>query len=111
MDVRRTGPERVELPLRYLRPGSIFLGLGTFLLGSIVLGAALGTSHPPRAYVYSGSILLALGVSLVGGALVVVPSEHWLDPEVEFTGWQRHLVTATSVLCLALAGLAALFGG
>ena len=103
--------EELDLYTRYLRPGAIFLGLGVLLLGAIVLGASLTVSQPPRMYVYSGPILVLLGVSLVGGGLVMEPSEYWLDPEIEFVGWQRNFVAGISVAFLLFAGLVALFGG
>jgi hypothetical protein len=111
MEFRGNEPEMVTLPGPYLRPAAIFLGLGVFLLGALVLGAALATIRPPRVYVYSGPLLLALGVALVGGALVMDPSEYWLDPDVEFRGWRRVVVVAVSVGFVVLAGVVALFGG
>ena len=98
-------------PLRYLRPAAIFAGLAVFLLGALVLGAALASTPAPRVYLSGGPILLLLGVALVGGGLVMEPSEYWLDPEVEFTGLQRQFVAGASALFLCVAGLVALFGG
>jgi hypothetical protein len=111
MELRETGPGAIDLPVPYLRPAAIFLGLGVFLFGALVLGAALTTPRPPRVYVYSGPLLLALGVSLVGGALVMDPSGYWLDPDVEFRGWQRGVVVVASAGFVVLASVVALFGG
>jgi heme A synthase len=104
-------PGRGDLvPSRYLRPGALFFGLGLFLFGALVGGATLTTPRPPRVYVYAGPLALALGVALVGGALVMMPSDHWLDPDVEFEGWQRGVVVAASAVAVVFAGAVALCG-
>ena len=105
--------ELVDLePLsRYLRPTAIFLGLSLFLVGSLVLGAALAIEQLPQVYRYGGPILLLIGVSLVGGGFVMESSEYWLDPEIEFASPWRYFVAGVSVLFLVLAGIVALLGG
>lgn len=87
------------------------LGLGTFLLGAIVLGSALAATRPGRVQLYTGPLLVLLGVSLVGGGFDTSPSDHWLHPEVEFAGTPRYVVGGVSALCLTVAALVALFGG
>lgn len=97
-------------PSEYCRPAAIFLGLCVFLVGVIVLGAALAAGQSRFLLAYTGSLLAVLGVSIVGGALVMAPSEHWLDPDIEFDGPQRYLVTAVSVLFLLFAVVALVAG-
>lgn len=111
MELHQSELTDVEPLSRYLRPAAIFLGLGVFLLGSLVLGAALAIDRLPQMYLYGGSILLLLGVSLIGGGFVMEASEFWLDPEIEFAGPWRYFVAGVSALFLALAALLALFGG
>jgi hypothetical protein len=110
MGFLRSEPGDVALLSRYLRPAAIFLGLGVFLLGSLVLGAALAISRPPQTYAYGGPLLLLLGVSLIGGGFVMEPSEYWIDPEIEFAGPWRYFVAGVSVLFLVLVAIVALFG-
>ena len=100
----------IEPLSKSLRPAAIFLGLGVFLLGAIVLGAALAADGTSRLLAYTGTLLMLLGVSLIGGALVMDPSDFWLDPEIELEGPGRYLVVALSVLCLLFAAVA-MFAG
>jgi len=100
----------IEAPSESLRPTAIFLGLGVFLLGAIILGAALADTQPSRFLAFTGALLVILGVSLVGGALVMAPSDYWLDPDIEFEGPERYLVVAVSVLSLLFAAVA-MFAG
>jgi hypothetical protein len=100
----------IEAPSKSLRPAATFLGLGVFLGGSVLLGAALAAAGISRLLAYTGSLLMLLGVALVGGALVVAPSDHWLDPDVESEGPRRYLVVTASVLALLFA-VVAMFSG
>lgn len=70
----------IEAPSKSLRPAATFLGLGVFLGGSVLLGAALAAAGISRLLAYTGSLLMLLGVALVGGALVVAPSDHCSIP-------------------------------
>jgi hypothetical protein len=106
----RLGPiDRIEPP-RHLRTAAIFAGLGTFLLGAIVLGSALAVEQPGRIQTYVGPMLLLLGVSLIGGGFVMRRSDHWLDPELTFEGGRRYFVAGTALVSVVLAGAVALFG-
>ncbi|MFB6233092.1 MAG: hypothetical protein ABEH61_02420 [Haloarculaceae archaeon] len=114
MDVHpKLGDPRADLePLsRTLRPVAVYLGLAAFLIGSVVLGTALAADQPARVTVYTGPMLLLLGVSLVGGALVMEPSEFWLDPDIEFTGLPRYVATGVSSLFVLVVAAVALTGG
>jgi hypothetical protein len=102
--------EALEPLQRYLRPSAIFLGLGTFLLGAIVLGSALAAARPAHVELYLGPLVLLLGVGLVGGAFLMEPSDHWLDPEVAFEGLRRYFVATVSTASVLLAAAIALFG-
>lgn len=114
MDVHpNLGSVRADIgPLsRALRPVAVFLGLAAFLVGAVVLGAALAADHSARLTLYTGPMLMLLGVSLVGGALVMEPSEYWLDPEVEITGLPRYFVVGVSGLFVLVVAVVALVGG
>lgn len=100
----------ITAPSKSFRPAAIFLGLGVFLLGSILLGADLAATETSRLLAYTGSLLALLGVALVGGALVMAPSDYWLDPDIEFEGPRRYLVVTLSVLSLLFA-VVAMFSG
>jgi hypothetical protein len=86
-----------------LRPLAIWLGLGTFFLGAILLGASLARESADAVV---GPMFLLLGVSLVGGGFLMDPTEFFLDPEIEFTGREWYVVAGASVLLLALAVIA-----
>jgi hypothetical protein len=89
-------------PLRVcLRPLSIWLGLATFLGGSILLGSTLAS---PNADPFAGPLLLLVGVALVGGGFTMEPTDLFPDPEVAFTGSERYFGAAVSVLFVLLAG-------
>ena len=83
-----------------LRPLGIWLGLGAFLAGSILLGGALAA---PGAEPFAGPLLLVLGVALVGGAFAMEPTGLQLDPEIEFTGSERYLAVGVAALFVILA--------
>ena len=100
----------IEAPSKSLRPAAIFLGLGVFLGGSLLLGAALAAAGTSRLMAYTGALLMLLGVALVGGALVMAPSDYWLDPNIELEGPRRYLVVTASVLALLFA-VVAMFSG
>ena len=87
-----------------LRPLAIWLGLSTFLVGAIVLGARLAQSGSAEAF--AGPMLLLLGVSLVGGGFLMEPTDLFLDPEIEFSGREWYVVAGASVCLLALAVVA-----
>ena len=86
-----------------LRPLAIWLGLGTFFLGALALGATLAQG---AAGAFTGPMLLLLGVSLVGGGFLMEPTEFALDPEVEFSGREWYVVAGASVLLLVPAVVA-----
>lgn len=84
-----------------LRPLAIWLGLGTFFVGAIVLGGRLAESGMAEAF--TGPMLLLLGVALVGGGFLIEPTGFFLDPEVEFAGRVWYVVAGATVFLLVLA--------
>jgi hypothetical protein len=98
LDTRLHRPDSLR---ELLRPLAIWLGLVTFFLGAIALGARLARAETTEAFV--GPMLLLLGVALVGGGFLMDRTDFLLDPEVEFSGREWYVVAGASVLLLALA--------
>jgi hypothetical protein len=87
---------------RYLRPAAVWLGLASFFVGSLFLGATLA---PPEesAEPLAGPVLLSVGVGLVGGAFTTDATDVALDPDVEFEGVGRYFAAGISVVFLSLS--------
>jgi hypothetical protein len=85
-----------------LRPLGLWLGLGSFLAGAILLGGALDA---PGAEPFAGPLLLLLGVALVGGVFAMEPTGYRPDPEIEFTAPRRYLAVGVAALFVVLAAV------
>jgi hypothetical protein len=85
-----------------LRPLAIWLGLGTFFVGALALGAALA-DQSGATEAFAGPMFLLLGVALVGGGFLMDTTDFFLDPEVEFDGREWYVVAGASLFLLVLA--------
>lgn len=96
--------DRPDFLRELLRPLAIWLGLVTFFVGAIVLGAYLADSGGSGEF--TGPMFLLLGVALVGGGFLMDTTDFFIDPEIEFAGREWYVVAGASVLLLALAVVA-----
>lgn len=102
MDLALDDPgTRIE-PSGLVRPAAIWVGLGTFLLGSILFGDTLARAGTQP---FEGPVLMLLGVALVGGGFTMDRSEMVYDPEIEFSGLEYYAVAGVSTLLLVVAAV------
>jgi len=98
----------------HVRPAIIWLGIASFFLGAIGVGATLaarqfGGAGPEPA---AGMALLSLGVAYVGTGIVMDRTGSTYDPEIELPARQRALVAALAApfLVVGLYELTTLVG-
>lgn len=85
-----------------VRPAAIWLGLGSFLLGSIFLGAALAGAGAITA---EGPLFMLLGVALIGGGFTMKPTGFEYDAGLVFSGMKKYAITGISGLFVAVSFL------
>ncbi len=93
---------RPEGSPQLLRPAAIWLGLGSFLVGSLFLGVTLAAENTTP---FAGPILLLLGVALIGGGFTMETAPSRLDPDIEFEGLRWYFVAGISTLFLCLSAV------
>jgi hypothetical protein len=85
-----------------VRPAAIWLGLSSFLIGSIFLGGALAGAGAVTA---EGPLFMLLGVALIGGGFTMKPTGFEYDAGLEFSGMKQYAMTAISGLFVAISSL------
>ncbi len=102
MDPVLDGSLRDLADITLVRPAAIWLGLGSFFVGSILFGDALaGTGAIPHA----GPLLMLLGVALVGGGFTMEPTDFEYDPGLTFSGMEWYVITGVSALFVAVSAV------
>ena len=94
----------------YLRPASIWTGLVSFFLGSLLLGQAMAADVPVPGDYSAAALFLVVGVGLIGAALAVRPTGATYDPDIELARWLRLAVGGTAIGFLLLAMVVVLVG-
>jgi len=98
----------------HVRPATIWLGIVSFFVGAIGVGATLaarqfGGAGPDPA---AGLALLSFGVAYVGAGVVMARTDSPYDPEIDLPARQRALVAtlAAPFLVFGLYELVVLVG-